>query len=74
MMHNADEVGVLGHGFIYSGYPVRALVAIDIYREVDLIGHVRRVGKRFLATSIGGSPVVFPLVRDPDKCYYQRRE
>lgn len=51
MVKNSDEVGVLGHGFTYSGHPVGAAVALealDIYRDIDLIGHVRRVSKRFL--------------------------
>jgi len=52
MMDNADEVGVLGHGFTYSGHPVGAAVALealDIYDEIDLVGHVRRVSEHFLA-------------------------
>ena len=51
MLQNADEVGVLGHGYTYSGHPVGAAVALealDIYEEMDLIGHVRRVSKGFL--------------------------
>lgn len=49
---NADEVGVLGHGFTYSGHPVGAAVALealDIYDEIDLVGHVRSVSPGFLA-------------------------
>ncbi len=52
MMDNADEVGVLGHGFTYSGHPVGAAVALEtlnIYDEIDLVGHVRRVSEHFLA-------------------------
>ena len=51
MMRNSDEVGVLGHGYTYSGHPVGAAIALealDIYQEMDLIGHVRRVSKPFL--------------------------
>jgi 4-aminobutyrate--pyruvate transaminase len=51
MVRNSDEVGVLGHGFTYAGHPVGAAVALEtlaIYDEIDLIGHVRRVSKRFL--------------------------
>ena len=51
MVRNSDEVGVLGHGFTYSGHPVGAAVALealDIYEEIDLVGHVRRVSERFL--------------------------
>ncbi|MEM7210087.1 MAG: aminotransferase [Pseudomonadota bacterium] len=52
MMHNSDDVGVLGHGFTYSGHPVGAAVALealDIYHEMDLIGHVRSVSEPFLS-------------------------
>lgn len=51
MMHNSDVVGVLGHGFTYSGHPVGAAVALealDIYEEMDLIGRVRDVSGHFL--------------------------
>jgi len=51
MQKNSDEVGVLGHGFTYSGHPVGAAVALealDIYEEIDLLGHVRRVSEHFL--------------------------
>lgn len=40
-------VGTWGHGFTYSGHPVPAAVAIEtlkIYDEIDILGHVRRVG------------------------------
>ena len=46
----ADEsnaIGTFGHGFTYSGHPVPAAVAIEtlkIYDEMDMGGHVRRVG------------------------------
>jgi 4-aminobutyrate---pyruvate transaminase len=51
MMKNADETGVLGHGYTYAGHPVGAAIALEalqIYEDIDLIGHVRRVSKRFL--------------------------
>ena len=51
MVRNSDEVGVLGHGYTYSGHPVGAAVALealDIYEEIDLIGHVRSVSGHFL--------------------------
>ena len=38
------DIGVLGHGFTYSGHPVAAAVAIEtlnIYDEIDLLGMVR---------------------------------
>ena len=52
MQLNSDEVGLLGHGFTYSGHPVGAAIAmeaLDIYDEIDLVGHVRRVSPGFLA-------------------------
>ena len=52
MIRNSDEVGVLGHGFTYSGHPVGAAIALealDIYEEIDLVGHVRRVAQPFLS-------------------------
>ncbi len=52
MVQNSDEVGVLGHGFTYSGHPVGAAVALealDIYDEIDLVGHVRAVAPHFLS-------------------------
>ncbi len=51
MMRNSDDTGTFGHGFTYSGHPVGAAVALEalqIYRDIDLIGHVRRISKRFL--------------------------
>lgn len=51
MMRNSDKVGVFGHGYTYAGHPVGAAVsleALDIYDEMDLVGHVRKVSKRFL--------------------------
>ncbi|MEO1198291.1 MAG: aminotransferase [Pseudomonadota bacterium] len=52
IVRNSDEVGVLGHGFTYAGHPVGAAVALEalqIYDDIDLVGHVRRVSGRFLA-------------------------
>ncbi|MCP4766155.1 MAG: aminotransferase class III-fold pyridoxal phosphate-dependent enzyme [Gammaproteobacteria bacterium] len=51
MVKNSDEIGVLGHGYTYSGHPVGAAIALealDIYDEIDLIGHVREVSPHFL--------------------------
>ncbi len=63
IVRNADEVGVLGHGFTYAGHPVGAAVAmeaLDIYDEIDLIGHVRSVSSRFLdgCQALGDHPLV----------------
>ena len=51
MVRNSDEIGVLGHGYTYSGHPVGAAVALEtlnIYDEIDLVGHVRTVSEPFL--------------------------
>lgn len=51
MMKNSDEMGTFGHGYTYAGHPVGAAVsleALDIYDEIDLVGHVRKVSKGFL--------------------------
>ena len=43
----SSAVGTWGHGFTYSGHPVPAAVAVEtlkIYDEMDMLGHVRRVG------------------------------
>jgi 4-aminobutyrate--pyruvate transaminase len=80
MMRNSDEVGVLGHGYTYAGHPVGAAVALEalrIYEDIDVVGHVRRVSRRFLARceALADHPLVgdvrgiglfcgFELVRD----------
>ena len=43
----SSTIGTWGHGFTYSGHPVPAAVAIEtlrIYDEMDMQGHVGRVG------------------------------
>ena len=48
----AGRIGVFGHGFTYGGHPVSAAVALEtlaIYRERDILGHVRRVAPVFQA-------------------------
>ncbi|MCU0887336.1 MAG: aspartate aminotransferase family protein [Rubritepida sp.] len=43
----SHELGTFGHGFTYSGHPVPAAVAVEtlkIYDEIDIVGHVGRVG------------------------------
>ena len=42
----------LGHGFTYGGHPVGCAVgiaAIDLYRRIDIVSHVRRVAPLFQA-------------------------
>ena len=51
MVKNADDVGVLGHGYTYSGHPVAAAVALEalnIYAEINLVEHVRKQSEYFL--------------------------
>ncbi len=48
----SSTIGTWGHGFTYSGHPVPAAVAIEtlkIYDEMDIIGHVKRVGPHLQA-------------------------
>lgn len=43
-LDESGKIGVFGHGFTYSGHPVCAAVALEtlnIYEEVDILGHVR---------------------------------
>jgi 4-aminobutyrate--pyruvate transaminase len=45
-------IGTWGHGFTYSGHPVPAAVALEtlkIYDEMDIVGHVRKVGPHLQA-------------------------
>ena len=45
----AGDYGTLGHGVTYGGHPVGAAVAmecLDIYEEMDLPRHVRKLGTR----------------------------
>lgn len=51
MMGESDRHGVFAHGVTYAGHPVCAAVALEtlkIYEERDIVGHVKRVSKRFL--------------------------
>ncbi len=44
----AGRRGIFSHGLTYSGHPVAAAVALEalaIYRERDIVGHVRTVGE-----------------------------
>lgn len=57
------ENGVFGFGYTYGGHPVAAAVALetlDIYEERDMLGHVRRVSKKFQArlSALASHPLV----------------
>jgi 4-aminobutyrate---pyruvate transaminase len=47
MLDESRKLGSFAHGFTYAGHPVAAAVAMEvqrIYEELDIVGHVRRVG------------------------------
>jgi 4-aminobutyrate--pyruvate transaminase len=50
MVKESEKIGVFGHGFTYSGHPVPAAVAvrtIELLKERDIIGHVRKIAPHF---------------------------
>lgn len=65
MMVQSDRLGSFTHGFTYAGHPVAAAVALEvleIYEEMDLIGHIKDLEPAFL----GGFQALrdHPLVGD----------
>jgi len=51
MLTQSDRLGGFNHGSTYSGHPVAAAVAqevINIYEEMDIIGHIGDVGPYML--------------------------
>jgi 4-aminobutyrate---pyruvate transaminase len=47
MVDESKKLGNFAHGFTYAGHPVTTAVALEtlkIYDEMDMLGHVRRVG------------------------------
>ena len=47
MFDESRKLGNFAHGFTYAGHPVTTAVAMEtlrIYEEMDMIGHVQRVG------------------------------
>jgi 4-aminobutyrate--pyruvate transaminase len=55
--------GAFSHGVTYAGHPVAAAVATEalrIYKDDDIVGHVRRVAPRFQArlAAMGEHPLV----------------
>lgn len=49
LVTESDKIGVFGHGYTYTAHPVAAAVACEtlkIYRERDIVGHVRSVAPR----------------------------
>jgi 4-aminobutyrate--pyruvate transaminase len=52
MVAESEKIGTFGHGYTYSAHPVAAAVAVEtlkIYEERDILGHVKKVTKRFQA-------------------------
>jgi 4-aminobutyrate---pyruvate transaminase len=63
MLAASDKIGTFGHGYTYSGHPVAAAVALEaqkIYRERDMLGHVRRTMGHFqkAAASLGEEALI----------------
>jgi 4-aminobutyrate--pyruvate transaminase len=49
--NHAGELGILGHGYTYSGHPVASAVAYEtlkIYEEIDIVSRVQSVSKTFM--------------------------
>ena len=52
MVDESRKLGNFAHGFTYAGHPVTTAVALEtlrIYDEMDMLGHVRRVGPHMQA-------------------------
>ncbi len=50
--NHAGELGILGHGYTYSGHPVASAVALEtlkIYEEIDIVARVQATSKTFMA-------------------------
>ncbi|MGE0224562.1 MAG: aminotransferase [Acetobacteraceae bacterium] len=53
MLDESRKLGNFAHGFTYAGHPVTTAVAMEtlrIYEEMDMIGHVQRVGPHLQQT------------------------
>jgi 4-aminobutyrate---pyruvate transaminase len=58
MVDESRKLGNFAHGFTYAGHPVTTAVAMEtlkIYDEMDMIGHVRRVGNHLQQVMAGFS-------------------
>jgi 4-aminobutyrate---pyruvate transaminase len=56
MLDESRKLGNFAHGFTYAGHPVTTAVAMEtlrIYEEMDMLGHVRRVGP-YMQEKLGG--------------------
>jgi 4-aminobutyrate--pyruvate transaminase len=46
MLAESEKIGTFGHGYTYSGHPLACSIAIEaqkLYKERDILSHVRRV-------------------------------
>lgn len=51
LVSESEKRGVFGHGYTYGGHPVCAAVALrtlELYEELDILSHVKKVSVRFL--------------------------
>ena len=65
MLDQSRKLGNFAHGFTYAGHPVTTAVAMEtlrIYEEMDMIGHVQRVGPHL--QSVLGKFADHPLIGD----------
>jgi 4-aminobutyrate---pyruvate transaminase len=56
MLDESRKLGNFAHGFTYAGHPVTTAVAMEtlrIYEDIDMLGHVHRVGP-YLQQKLGG--------------------
>ncbi len=63
MLDESRKLGNFAHGFTYAGHPVTTAVAMEtlrIYEEMDMIGHVQRVGPHMqqALARVGEHPLV----------------
>ena len=52
LLDESRKQGVFAHGFTYGGHPVSCAVALktlEIYKRIDIVGHVKRVAPIFQA-------------------------
>ena len=57
MLDESRKLGNFAHGFTYAGHPVTTAVAMEtlrIYEEMDMLGHVQRVGP-YLQEKLGSA-------------------
>jgi 4-aminobutyrate--pyruvate transaminase len=63
MADHSGKLGILGHGYTYSGHPVASAVALEtlkIYEEIDIVSRVQATSKTFMREmkAFEGHPLV----------------